>query len=119
MKISWSKVALVVLCMLCAWFLTVNVTDVVMGIDRPLIKRFNELKLGCSREHALAWMRDPPVCLTNEFALGQYAGNEREYERASNSTARLFIMWNTGVDLSYVLGFDSNDVLVVKCSGGT
>jgi hypothetical protein len=53
-----------------------------------------------------------------DFHLGQREGFEHEYERARHSGASYFLFWGRR-DTVYVVGFNSEDRVVITSFGGT
>jgi hypothetical protein len=92
--------------------------DVVGGTDPKQNRNYNSLRMGMRRADVFARMGRPPLWTNNDFTLGQYEGNEKEYAETNGVHAQVFYTWDNG-DLFYCLGFDKNGLLVVKGKGGT
>ena len=54
-----------------------------------------------------------------EFRLGQFEGYEKEYQRASESSAKTYWFWFRGIDVVYTVGFDESGKVVIAEYGGT
>lgn len=86
--------------------------------DRHLNRAFRSIKVGMSREEVIKRMGKPSR-EELEFRLGQYDGNEKEYERAKRSSAKTYLFWYTGIDYTYAIGFNEQGKVVFKGAGGT
>jgi hypothetical protein len=53
------------------------------------------------------------------FRLGQHGGFEKEYARAAASGSEYYLLWNKGIDVVYVVGFDKDGRVTMKAVGGT
>lgn len=110
--------ALFALLMVGSWVFVNNTVDEITKHERKVRKGYKAVRPGLSREEVIRRM-GPPIREGKEFDLGQYNGNEREYERAANSGSTYYIYWNGGIGEFYVVGFDTNDKVTMKARGGS
>jgi len=88
------------------------------GFDPWKDSAFENISVGMIKEEVITHM-GKPVDQSQEFRLGQYQGFEEEYERAKRSNSKYYLFWHNGIDITYTIGFDDGDKVVLKASGGT
>jgi len=81
-------------------------------------KNFKVIKLGDNKINVLKLLGQPDE-KSKEFRLGQYQGFEDEYKKARESDSEYYLFWYRGIDVVYVVGFNNEDKVLIKSSGGT
>lgn len=120
------KIGLILVAVLAALILLVYVGIPVFlfALDpsyRALIgfqRDFEQVTLGMEREDVEGRL-GPPDDSGDDFHLGQRETYEDAYERAAQSGATYYLTWYRWVDMTFTIGFDANDKVVVAESGGT
>ena len=100
------------------WLLGYFVIGPAVGFDRELSRAYRAVNLLQTRIEVVGSM-GKAVEENIEFHLGQYNGYEKEYRKAEEGAAAYFLYWSNGLDGVYAVGFDQNDRVVYKDSGGT
>ena len=90
----------------------------VTGFNPRLYRQYESIKQGMSRQEVVRRMGQPSNEAV-EFRLSQYEAFEKEYERAKQSSSEYYLFWYSGIDITYTVGFDSNDRVTIKACGGT
>src|ERR1051325_11240857 len=90
------------------------------GFDRSLYRHYESIQLGMSRNEVIRRMGQPNDTST-QFHLIQERGYEKEYARAKASCSTCYLSWWSGdaFPVTYTVGFDTNDAVVVKAYGGS
>jgi hypothetical protein len=99
-------------------FLVRHALDSVTGFDRQLNTQFESVQPGMGKAEVLSRMGNPRD-ESATFRLGQRNGYEHEYHRAAASDSKRWLFWYNGIDVVYAVGFDTNNVVTMKASGGT
>jgi hypothetical protein len=79
---------------------------------------YRKVQPGMTREEVVGMLGEPDD-EAPEFRLGQYEGFEKQYERAEESGSAYYCFWFRGIDVTYTIGFDSEDRVTMKAHGGT
>ncbi|MHC4574707.1 MAG: hypothetical protein ACYS76_11345 [Planctomycetota bacterium] len=88
------------------------------GVNPVLHRRYESVEKGMTREEVVRSMGQP-ADEGVEFRLSQYEGFEKQYERARRSNSQYYLFWYSAIDLTYAIGFDSQDKVMIKACGGT
>lgn len=86
--------------------------------DRQIQRGFKAIRPGMNRQEVVRLMGQPRSQST-EFYLSQYNGFEKEYERARKNSSEYYLIWHGGIDITYAVGFDTNDMVTMKACGGS
>ena len=81
-------------------------------------EKFNKIENGLLKKDVIQQLGHPDK-QSNEFQLGQFQGFEDEYERAEKSNSKYYLFWYRGIDITYAIGFNDKDAVVIMSSGGT
>ena len=100
-----------------AWVSVNLLINPLLGYDRKTVAAFESIAVGQSKEAVLALMGTASDS-NSIFHLSQKDGYESAYERASNSSATHYLFWYN-FDVTYVVGFDNENVVKIKESGGS
>lgn len=110
---------LVLVIIACLWVLYRFVFDpTVTGLNPILYRKFESIQPGMTKQEVVRWMGQPSS-EGEEFRLSQYKGYEKEYERAKQSNSKYYLFWYSGIDITYAIGFDSDNKVTIKAVGGT
>jgi hypothetical protein len=93
--------------------------DRLHDFDRAMDDGFRSLKRGMVKAEVFRRMRKEPIATDDQFSLGQYLGNEREYAKTNGQDAVVFYTWFNGLKWFYCVGFDKREKMVLKGQGGT
>lgn len=103
----------------CLWVLCRFVFDpTITGLNPKLYHQYESIQKGMTRQEVVSKMGKPSGEGV-EFRLGQYEGYEDEYERAKQSNSKYYLFWYSGIDITYAIGFDSDNKVTIKAVGGT
>lgn len=91
--------------------------DGLMHFDRATQRAFDILPMGITLEDASARLGTDPIRDAPECCLPQRHAFEIEFERAENSDAVHFYLYQNGINWYYCLGFDADGRLVVTGQG--
>ena len=80
--------------------------------------KVQELSLGQPVDTAVRRL-GPPHEIAASFRLGQQSGFEDAYQRAAESTAVQYYTWQCCIDMTYTIGVDGEQRMVVIEYGGT
>jgi len=80
--------------------------------------RYKEIELGM-QESMVVSLLGTPNDRSSEFYLGQREGFEEAYERAAESGAIHYLMWNRETDVVYTVGFNKEGNVAIVEAGGT
>lgn len=100
--------------MLCGMLLL----DWIAGDTPDFRSSFDRVEEGMPRAEVVKTLGKPDR-ESDEFRLGQYEGYEEEYARAEGSDSEYYCLWFRGIDHTYTVGFDGDDRVTMKASGGT
>ncbi len=117
-KVGLGFVGALVLLAGCCLVIVGPVGDYVLGVDEGLAPSFDRIEKGMSREKVVTLMGSPDSESTR-FHLSQYEGFELEYAIAATSRAHYYLFWHQPIDVTFAVGFDEQDRVVVKAAGGT
>ena len=79
--------------------------------------RYNEIELGMPESMVISLLGTPND-RSSEFYLGQRERFEESYERAAESGATHYLMWQLGKDVIYAVGFNKEgNVVVLEADG--
>ena len=87
-------------------------------VDRRFRSTFRKVEIGMPEQKVLEILGNPDE-RSAEFFLGQRAGFEAAYQRASASKSAYFLVWRRELDLVYSVGIDSNGRVTIAEVGGT
>jgi hypothetical protein len=88
------------------------------GVNPVLHRQYESIEKGMTRQEVVRRMGQP-ADEGPEFRLSQYEGFQKEYERARGSNSQYYLFWYSAIDLTYAVGFDSQDKVTMKACGGT
>jgi len=108
----------VVVIVVTGWVFCRVIVDPITGFDYQADRRFRSIRSGMTKEKVLERMGEPKEESRN-FPLSQYNGFEDEYKRAEASGSAYYLFWHGGIDITYAVGFNSNNLMTIKVSGGT
>ena len=98
-----------------------NMWDDFTGFDRSFHRRYESIALGMNRQAVIRLMGEP-YDKSTQFHLIQEIGYEKEYARAKASGSIYYLSWWGGGEttpVTYTVGFNTNDAVVVKAYGGS
>ena len=102
------------------WLFMMSATaDPMVKEDLQTRRGFQAIKAGMTRQEVINHLGQPHSEGT-EFHLSQYGGFEQEYERATRSGSSYYLFWlGRRNDLTYAVGFSTNDTVIMKSVGGS
>lgn len=110
---------LVLVVVVCLWVVFRFVFDpTITGLNPKLYRQYESVQQAMTRQDVVRKMGKPSG-QGPEFRLSQYEGFEKEYERAKKSNSKYYLFWETGIDITYTIGFDDSDKVTIKACGGT
>jgi hypothetical protein len=86
--------------------------------DREFRKAFQNVEVGMGESQVFELLGKPDE-RSREFFLGQRAGFEEAYQRASASKSAYFLVWRRGLDMVYSVGIDPSGRVALAEAGGT
>jgi len=86
--------------------------------EQDFARRFESVTEGESEVHVLELLGSPDE-RDQTFQLSQREGFESIYEGAARSGSTYWLRWRRSIDLTYTVGFDTNQKVRFKAVGGT
>lgn len=108
------------------WLIAISIVGCVVFLHLGYIliqpfyfaRSFETISVGMTKDEVVQKLGRPND-QSEIFHLGQYEGYEKEYERAKGSNSKYYLFWWKGIDITFTVGFDEEDKVVLKASGGT
>ncbi len=105
--------------LVCLWTIYRFVFDpTITGLNPKLYRQYESINPGMTRQEVVRRMGQPSS-EDAEFHLSQRNGFEAEYNRAKQSNSKYYLFWHSGIDITYAIGFDDEDKVILKACGGT
>ena len=112
------KVSAAVFLLLAGIFVAGFLLNWVLGLTPGFQWSYHKIEPGMAREEIVRMLGEPDG-ESPEFRLSQYESFEEEYERAEESGSEYYCFWYRGIDTTFTIGFDKDDRVTMKASGGT
>jgi len=92
--------------------------DSEMRVDPQFEMKFESITTGLTAQEVVQLLGEPDDSGV-QFRLGQRNGFETEYAAAERSGSVHYLRWYKGIDIVFTVGFDPQDKVSFKASGGT